>query len=102
MQERQLYTSRVEDSLNRLGFNEMVLIRGLDICEFSFGYSRVSSTPNTTIKDREMPVRLKAFDHVEANKRPIYVLEQKNEGIYVRLNEARVKNWLETNGLVAD
>jgi hypothetical protein len=97
--ERQLYSSRVEDSLDRLGLAEMVLIRGLDICEFSFGYSRVSSTPWTTIKDREMPVRLKAFDHVEANKRPIYVLEQRNEGIYVRLNEARVRRWLERNGL---
>jgi hypothetical protein len=97
--ERKLYTSRVDDSLNRLGLGEIVLIRGLDICEFSFGYSRVSSTPWTTIKDREMPVRLKAFDHVEANKRPIYVLEQKNEGIYVRLNEARVRTWLERNGL---
>ena len=77
----------------------MVLIRGLDICEFSFGFSRVSSTPYTTVKDREMPVRLKAFDHVEANKRPIYVLEQKNEGIYVRLNENRVRTWLQRNGL---
>jgi len=96
---RQTYTTRVRDSLNRLGFDEMVLIRGLDICEFSFGYSRVSSTPSTTVKDREMPVRLKAFDHVEANKRPIYVLEQKNEGIYVRLNEDRVRTWLERNGL---
>ena len=46
-----------------------------------------------------MPVRLKAFDHVEANKRPIYVLEQKNEGIYVRLNENRVRTWLQRNGL---
>lgn len=98
-QERQLYISRVGDSLDRLGLTEMVLIRGLDICEFSFGYSRVSSNPWTTIKDREMPVRLKAFDHVEPNKRPIYVLEQKNEGIYVRLNEARVRRWLERNGL---
>jgi hypothetical protein len=99
---RQAYTSRVRDSLNRLGFEEMVLIRGLDICEFSFGYSRVSSTPSTKIKDREMPVRLKAFDHVEANKRPIYVMEQKNEGIYVQLNEARVRRWLERNGLPID
>lgn len=96
---RQNYTGRVRDSFNRLGFDEMVMIRGLDICEFSFGYSRVSSTPSTTVKEREMPVRLKAFDHVEANKRPIYVLEQKNEGIYVRLNEARVRTWLERNGL---
>lgn len=97
--DRQNYTERVHDSLTRLGFDEMVLVRGLDICEFSFGYSRVSSVPSTTVKDREMPVRLKAFDHVDANKRPIYVLEQKNEGIYVRLSEERVLAWLERNGL---
>jgi hypothetical protein len=70
-----------------------------DICEFSFGYTRVSSTPSTTVKDREMPVRLCAFDYVEKKKRPIYLLEQKNEGFYIRLNEARVIEWLSQNGL---
>src|SRR5580704_19242591 len=46
-----------------------------------------------------MPVRLRAFDYVEKNKRPIYLLEQKNEGFYVRLNEKRVLEWLQQNGL---
>ena len=59
----------------------MVLLRGLDICEFSFGFTRVSATPTVTQKDMEMPVKLKAFDYVERSKRPIYVLEQKNEAI---------------------
>jgi hypothetical protein len=78
--ERRSYTVTVEHHLLQLGIDELVLLRGLDICEFSFGYTRVSSTPSTTVKDREMPVRLCAFDYVEKKKRPIYLLEQKNEG----------------------
>jgi hypothetical protein len=46
-----------------------------------------------------MPVRLCAFDYVEKQKRPIYLLEQKNEGFYIRLNEARVIEWLRQNGM---
>jgi len=46
-----------------------------------------------------MPVKLCAFDHVERNKRPIYLLEQKNEGFYLRLNENRVVEWLTKNRL---
>jgi hypothetical protein len=94
---RQSYTATVNKHLQRLGVDEMVLLRRLDICEFSFGYTRVAATPSTMVKDREMPVRLKAFGHVEKGKRPIYVLEQKNEGFYVRLNEERVIQWLSRN-----
>jgi hypothetical protein len=93
------YAGRVREGLVRLGLDEMVFLRGLDICEFSFGYTRVGSTPSTNVKDRDMPVRLRAFGYVEKNKRPLYVLEQKNEGFYVRLNEARVIQWLSRNGL---
>ncbi len=96
---RDFYVTRVENELTRLGINELVLLRGLDICEFSFAYTRVGSTPSTTVKDREMPVRLRAFGYSEKNKRPIYVLEQKNEGFYVRLTEGRVIDWLIQNGL---
>jgi hypothetical protein len=46
-----------------------------------------------------MPVRLRAFDYVEKKKRPIYLLEQKNEGFYIRLNEKSVIEWLRQNGL---
>jgi hypothetical protein len=93
------YTNAVREGLVDLGIEEMILLRGLDICEFSFGFTRVGSTPSTTVKDLEMPVRLKAFAYSEKNKRPIYVLEQKNEGFYIRLNEQRVVAWLVRNGL---
>lgn len=96
---RSAYTEKVGQQLRRTGLDEMVLLRGLDICEFSFGYTRVSSTPVVEVKDRQMPVRLRAFAHAERNKRPIYLLEQKNEGFYVRLNEARVVAWLQANGI---
>jgi hypothetical protein len=99
VQAREAYASRVSGQLTRLGIDELVLLRGLDICEFSFGYTRVGSTPSKEVKDREMPVRLRAFGHVEKHKRPIYVLEQKNEGFYARLNEQRVIEWLVQNGL---
>ena len=96
------YTKRAKLSLQQLGIDEMVMLRGLDICEFSFGYTRVASTPSTTEKDLDMPVRLRAFDYVEKNRRPVYLLEQKNEGFYVRLNEERVIAWLAQNGLGPD
>ncbi len=98
---RTTYGARVQGDLSKLGMDELVLLRGLDICEFSFGYTRVSPTPSIPIKDREMPVRLRAFSHAEKHKRPVYVLEQKNEGFYVRLNEERVIQWLALNGLGA-
>src|SRR5579872_313006 len=96
---RKSYTDSVRRHQARLGIDELILLRGLDICEFTFGYTRVSSTPSTKIKDLEMPVRLRAFDYVEKKKRPIYLLEQKNEGFYIRLNESRVIKWLCQNGL---
>ena len=99
---RQGYTDKVERELAQIGLEEIVLLRGLDICEFSFGYTRVSSTPVTEVKDRQMPVRLRAFSHAERNKRPIYLLEQKNEGFYVRLDETRVIAWLQANGITQD
>lgn len=99
IKERKSYVSSVEHDLLQLGIDELVLLRGLDICEFSFGYTRVGSTPSTTVKDREMPVKLRAFDYVEKQRRPIYLLEQKNEGFYIRLDEKRVIEWLRQNGL---
>ena len=96
------YTELVQQYLAQLGIDKMVMLRSLDICEFSFGYTRVGFTPSTTEKDLEMPVCLRAFDYVEKRKRPIYVLEQKNEGFYVQLNETRVIDWLIHNGLGDD
>jgi hypothetical protein len=97
------YQKTIGSLLGHLGIDRLVLIRGLPICEFSFGYTRVSATP---IYQREhngqrvdMPVRLKAFDQlpISDNKRPIYVTQQLNEALYFRLDEARVLRWLAAN-----
>ena len=80
------YERRVADDLARAGIEEARLIRNLDMVEFSFGFSRVSSTPETVQKDRRMPVRLMGFPPLPSNKRPIYVIEQQNEAIYIQLN----------------
>lgn len=91
--------------LNRLGIGQAVLIRGLPICEFSFGFTRVSSSP---IYHREfngrsvpMPVRLNAFPELPNSngKRPVYVTQQKNEALYFKLDERRVRRWLGANGV---
>jgi hypothetical protein len=100
------YRTDVTTLLNRLGIGRMVLIRGLPICDFSFGYSRVSPTP---VYHREfqgrvvpMPVRLKAFDTLPdtGGKHPIYVTQQNNEALYCKLDESQVRRWLELNGII--
>lgn len=99
------YVRETSDLMTRLGIEQLVLLRGLPICEFSFGYSRVSSGPVYT-RDLNgtkspMPVRLMAFDPlpVEGSKRPIYVTQQQNEALYFRLDELRVRDWLRKNGV---
>lgn len=97
------YQGETGTLLQHLGVARLVLVRGLPICEFSFGYSRVSPTP---IYKREhqgvsvdMPVRLKAFEPlpIQDSKRPIYVTQQRNEALYFKLDEARVIRWLKAN-----
>lgn len=102
--EMERYTSTVGGLLRRIGIDQLVLIRGLPICEFSFGYSRVSATP---VYSREfngrivpMPVRLNAFPSMNReNKHPVYVTQQKNEALYFSLDRKRVRRWLEANGM---
>ena len=88
--------------LSALGIADMGLIRKFDLCRFSFGYSRISSQP--VIPDKRhmsMPVRLRLFDRVlddDRRKYPIYVVQQANQAIYVRLDAERVMGWLATLG----
>ena len=102
---RARYQAATGNLLAHLGVERLVIVRGLPICEFSFGYSRVSSTP---VYKREyqgqsidMPVRLKAFDQlpIQGTKRPIYVTQQRNEALYFKLDEAHVIRWLKANGV---
>lgn len=100
------YQANIGNLLEHLGVERLVIVRNLPICEFSFGYTRVSATP---VYKREhhgmsvdMPVRLKAFDQlpIEGTKRPIYITQQRNEALYFKLDEARVLRWLKANIVV--
>lgn len=85
--------------LDGLGLEDMGLVREFELCRVSFGYSRMESTP--VLRDKrgmDMPVRLNLFPPVRQNdsmRYPLYVVQQANEAIYVRLKEEQVLRWLE-------
>ncbi len=97
-QDRIALESTARERLERLGLADMGLIRDFELCRFSFGYSRMQAGP--VLRDKrnmDMPVRLKLFPPVsygDAMKNPIYVVQQANQAIYVRLDERRVMAWL--------
>jgi hypothetical protein len=89
--------------LDLLGIEEMRLIRDVRVCEYTFAYTRTSSSP-VVQRDKagasEMPVRLRLFDRVtvgDAARHPVLCLVQSNEGFYIKLREATVLAWLEAN-----
>ena len=89
--------------LDQLGIDEMRLIRDVRICEYSFAYTRTSSSP-TVQRDKtgaaELPVRLRLFQKVEVAdtaRHPILCAVQANEGFYVQLDEELVREWLAVN-----
>ena len=100
------YQAATGNLLSHLGLEQLVLIRGLPICEFSFGFTRVSSSPVYKREHQgasvEMPVRLKAFDRlpIPGPKHPVYVTQQRNEALYFRLDEIRVRRWLIANQVI--
>lgn len=95
-----IYGARVSAELARAGIADMRLIRDLDMIEFSFGFTRVSATPTTVQKNLSMPVRLMGFPRLANNRRPVYVIEQQNEALYVRLDPAAVAEFLRRNGVM--
>lgn len=82
-----------------LGFADMGLIREFDLCRFSFGYSRVEAGPVLHDKRHmDMPVRLNLFPpvpHEGTFKHPVYVVQQGNEALYLRLEPQAVLRWLQ-------
>ncbi len=88
--------------LDGLGLADMGLIREFDLCRFSFGYTRMESQPVLVGKRNDnMPVRLNLFPQVRLDsgmKTPIYVVQQGNEALYVRLREDVVLAWLGSLG----
>ncbi|MEH7846415.1 hypothetical protein [Rhizobium laguerreae] len=97
------YQSDIQDLFGSTGISQMYLLRSLPICEYSFGYTRVSPTPvyqrESNNRKVAMPVRLVAFDTMRDGGRPIYVTQQKNEALYIKLDEQRVLIWLQRNSV---
>ncbi len=97
-EEKDVLEDAARERLADLGIADMGLIRKFDLCRFSFGYSRVSSQPVLPDKrNMNMPVRLRLFDRVrddDRSKYPIYVVQQANQAIYVKLDPERVMGWL--------
>jgi hypothetical protein len=97
-EEREADQAETRVLLRALGLADMGLIREFELCRFSFGYSRMEAGPVLREKrNMDMPVRLNLFPPVRHNgamKNPIYVVQQANEAIYVRLAEDPVMRWL--------
>jgi hypothetical protein len=88
-------------ALKALGIVQAGLVPGFELCRFTFGYSRTSSTPYPQRPNKKVPVRLRLFPETRIKgemKHPIYVLQQKNEAFYFQLDEELVKDWLATIG----
>jgi hypothetical protein len=88
--------------LAALGIADMGLVREFELCRFSFGYSRMQAGP--VLRDKrgmDMPVRLRLFplvQHDGIRKHPLYVIQQANQAIYVRLDEEATLAWLKQLG----
>lgn len=97
-----VYERKMNSWYSSLGVEKMVILRKLPICEYSFGYTRVSSQPiyERSVGNRgiNVPVRLRAFPSFDKSRqRPVYVMDQENEAIYVKLNEGVLREWLLAN-----
>lgn len=93
------YQKKLLNILDKLGIKKLLMLRELDLVQYSYGYTRVSPTPTTDQKSLTMPVCLRSFEPVRRGQRPIYVLHQKNEAFYVQMDEAMVIRWLTENHL---
>ncbi len=85
--------------MNKLGVVDLGLIREFDLCRFTHGYTRMSATPTLEKRGQHMPVRLRLFEPLRNSKRPIYVVTQANEALYVRLDPRAVYAWLQVVGV---
>jgi hypothetical protein len=85
--------------MGMLGMSELGLIREFDLCKFTHGYTRVNATPLMEKRGQNVPVRLKLFESLRNGKRPIYVVTQSNEAIYVQLKPTLVYEWLQKVGV---
>lgn len=92
--------TKTTELMSKLGLVELGLIREFELCRFTHGYTRVSSVPTMEKRGIQVPVRLRLFDSLRSGKRPIYVVTQENEALYVQLDAKLVYRWLESVGTV--
>lgn len=81
--------------MTKLGIADLGLIREFELCRFTHGYTRVSATPTLEKRNQFMPVRLRLFEPLRNGKRPVYVVTQANEALYVRVDPRAVYRWLQ-------
>jgi hypothetical protein len=86
--------------MKKLGMAELGLVRDFELCRFTHGYTRVGAAPTIEKHGSELPVRLRLFEPLESGRRPIYVVTQANEAVYVQLDPVAVYKWLAAVGMV--
>jgi hypothetical protein len=97
---KQAQEAKTRELMDKLGFSELGLIREFELCRFTHGYTRVSAAPTINKRNQDMPVRLRLFEPLKNGKRPIYVVKQANEALYVTLKPEMVYQWLQTVGVL--
>jgi len=86
--------TKTNELMAKLGLGDLGLVREFELCKFTHGYSRVSPVPTMEKRNQMVPVRYRLFDPLRDGKRPIYVITQENEALYIRLNPILVYAWL--------
>lgn len=90
--------ARTTELMQRLGLAELGLIREFELCKFTHGYTRVSPVPSMEKRNQMVPVRYRLFEPLGNGKRPIYVITQENEALYIKLDPTALFSWLAALG----
>ena len=85
--------------MKKLGMIELGMVRDFELCRFTHGYTRVGATPTLEKHGTDLPVRLRMFEPLDGGRRPVYVVTQANEALYVQLDPKAVYSWLSAVGM---
>jgi hypothetical protein len=96
---KELQEAETARLMKKLGMGELGLVRDFELCRFTHGFTRVGATPTIKKHGTDLPVRLRLFEPLEGGKRPIYVVTQANEALYVQLDQQAVYAWLSAVGM---
>ena len=92
---KRAYERRVADDLGRAGIRTSASYGTSTWWSFRSASRACPRRRRPSQKDRRMPVRLMGFPPLPSNKRPIYVIEQQNEAIYIQLDAGMVTAFLQ-------